>query len=178
MAEAAAETGRVRFEERAVPPKMKVEVKGCWNDEPQRSQYTGYLKFKMVVWVVGAVLLVAAAVGLSVYMSILHRNATSGPPSPPAPLMPPPPPLPPGVYPSPSPPPRSPPPSPDDDDDDGGHGGGGSGGGTLPDKPIPVSDTDPPFKAPDGWTAVWWDEFDGDLLNLDYWSYDKGNGDW
>jgi hypothetical protein len=31
---------------------------------------------------------------------------------------------------------------------------------------------------PPGAQAIWWDEFSGDTLNTDLWSYDIGNGDW
>lgn len=35
---------------------------------------------------------------------------------------------------------------------------------------------DPPFDVPGGWTALWWEEFDGSALNTNVWSYDKGYG--
>jgi len=49
---------------------------------------------------------------------------------------------------------------------------------------VPASDedgtleimTDPSFAVPDGWTALWWDEFDGDRLNTRWWSYQYGYG--
>ena len=36
--------------------------------------------------------------------------------------------------------------------------------------------TDPPFDVPKGWTALWWDEFDGNALNSKFWSFDYGYG--
>ena len=35
----------------------------------------------------------------------------------------------------------------------------------------------PPFAAPAGWTPLWWDEFDGDALNLRWWNYQYGYGE-
>jgi hypothetical protein len=34
----------------------------------------------------------------------------------------------------------------------------------------------PPFTVPSGWTALWWEEFDGNKLNPQWWSYDLGYG--
>ncbi len=34
----------------------------------------------------------------------------------------------------------------------------------------------PPFQAPPGYTALWWDEFDGDALDLRWWNYQYGYG--
>jgi hypothetical protein len=34
----------------------------------------------------------------------------------------------------------------------------------------------PPFQAPPGYTALWWDEFEGDALNLRWWNYQYGYG--
>lgn len=34
----------------------------------------------------------------------------------------------------------------------------------------------PPFQVPAGYTALWWDEFDGDALNLRWWNYQYGYG--
>lgn len=157
------------MEERVAEPTMKVEVKGAWNDVPETSQYTGWTNFKIGFWILIAVALVGAAVGLSIVM--VHQHKNQGPPSPPAPPRPPsppspatPPPNPPGVVNSPPPPapgaPNGAPNSP-------------NGGGA-----VPTPSGTPPFSAPTGWTPVWWDEFDGDSLDMDYWSYDVGNGDW
>jgi len=35
----------------------------------------------------------------------------------------------------------------------------------------------PPFAAPAGWTPLWWDEFNGDSLNLRWWNYQYGYGE-
>jgi hypothetical protein len=35
-----------------------------------------------------------------------------------------------------------------------------------------------PFTVPPGTQAIWWDEFDGDSLDDNKWSYDLGTGDW
>lgn len=41
---------------------------------------------------------------------------------------------------------------------------------TIP-EPLPVDESD-------GWTLVWSDEFDGDTINLDNWTYDLGGWGW
>jgi len=35
----------------------------------------------------------------------------------------------------------------------------------------------PPFAVPAGWTPLWWDEFNGDSLNLRWWNYQYGYGE-
>lgn len=35
----------------------------------------------------------------------------------------------------------------------------------------------PPFAVPAGWTPLWWDEFNGDALNLRWWNYQYGYGE-
>lgn len=37
--------------------------------------------------------------------------------------------------------------------------------------------TNPPFAVPGGWTPLWWDEFNGDALNLRWWNYQYGYGE-
>lgn len=43
----------------------------------------------------------------------------------------------------------------------------------------PIEPPDPiPFSEDEGWELVWNDEFDGDTINLDNWTYDIGGGGW
>ncbi|KAL6772057.1 hypothetical protein ACKKBG_A28795 [Auxenochlorella protothecoides x Auxenochlorella symbiontica] len=97
-------------------------------------------------------------------------STSPGPPSPPAFSPPPLPPLPPGKKysppppgkgsPSPSPSPGFPPPP-------------GSSSNV-----VPTPSGDVPFTVPSGWTALWWEEFEGDSLDSNFWQYDVGNGNW
>lgn len=36
--------------------------------------------------------------------------------------------------------------------------------------------SNPPFTPPAGYTALWWDEFDGTSLNTNFWNFDTGYG--
>jgi hypothetical protein len=113
-------------------------------------------KFKFALWAAIVIALVAGAIGLSIAMVVINDNKTNGSPV-----------VPPGTHspsnnnkpgksPSPSPPPS---PSPHTDQD-----------GEL------VIMTNPPFDVPSDWTALWWDEFDGNALDMNYWNYDTGYG--
>jgi beta-glucanase (GH16 family) len=42
---------------------------------------------------------------------------------------------------------------------------------------LPTS-TPTPIAAPEGWTLVWHDEFDGETIDLKNWTYDLGGGGW
>ena len=113
--------------------------------------------FKFAIWATIAVALVAAAIGLSIAMVVINSDRTStsnpdseGPYFPPGTIEP-------GGGGGPSP---SPSPLPNTDQDGG----------------LVVTDTTPPFPVPSGWTALWWDEFDGTALNMKYWNYDVGYG--
>jgi beta-glucanase (GH16 family) len=41
-----------------------------------------------------------------------------------------------------------------------------------------VSSTPTPISVPEGWTLVWQDEFDGDAIDRNNWTYDLGGGGW
>lgn len=97
------------------PPKICIDK--TWQDETATSQFTLGIKFKLALCALGAILLVGAAVGLSVTMALKTKtnsaSTSPGPPSPPAFSPPPLPPLPPGKKYSPPPPGKgSPSPSP------------------------------------------------------------------
>jgi hypothetical protein len=114
-------------------------------------------RFKFAIWAIVATALVAAMVGLSITMAVVKSNddkSASGSgglaPDPSRPSAPPPPPSP-GAKPVPSPPPAD-------------------NNGQM------VVMTNPPFAAPPGWTALWWDEFAGDALDPRWWNVDTGYG--
>lgn len=44
--------------------------------------------------------------------------------------------------------------------------------------PAAIPATATPIPVPDGWTLVWHDEFDGDIINASNWTYDLGGGGW
>ncbi|EFN59705.1 hypothetical protein CHLNCDRAFT_133261 [Chlorella variabilis] len=110
------------------------------------------VRFKFAIWLLTVAALVAAGVGLSVIMVIVQNNRNDN--APPGPPPPPPPPL----------------------DPEGGSGSNSGGGGNT--GPLPVPPSPAPFDVPPGSQAIWWDEFDGDTLDTDKWSYDLGNGVW
>lgn len=37
--------------------------------------------------------------------------------------------------------------------------------------------SNPPFAVPNGWTPLWWDEFNGNALDLKWWNYQYGYGE-
>jgi len=150
---------------------VKIEESRGWrsqfgdDEEDERSCCS---RFKFAIWASIAVLLIAAIIAVSVTMVTIHNNqqASSGE----AEF------TPPGVL-TPSSPDASP-----------------GGSSTVPGKPganvgvppgaPPSSDKDgtleimknPPFPVPSGWTALWWDEFDGTALNTEWWNYNIGYG--
>jgi len=115
-------------------------------------------KFKFAIWAAIVIALVAGAIGLSITMVIINDNKTDGKPVEPPGTLSPSSNKSPGESPNSGP---SPPPSPPAQTDKDGE---------------LVIMTNPPFNVPSGWTALWWDEFDGDALDMKYWNYDTGYG--
>ncbi|GAB4822324.1 hypothetical protein N2152v2_009370 [Parachlorella kessleri] len=124
-------------------PSVKLQATPAWVDVKPPRLRARCLSLRLVVWGTVIVTLVAAAVGLSVTMKVVHTHRQD-----------------------------------DYDNAGGGHGGGGSScsGSSRPARPGELGT--PPFAAPAGWTAIWWDEFSGDGLDQSKWSYDLGTGDW
>ena len=136
---------------------VKIEQRGwrsMFPDLPDNDGRSCYGRFKFLIWATVVIALVAAAIGLSITMVIVHQNRTDGDPEPY---------VPPGTT-TPS----------------------GSSGTSPSPSPTPPPNTDkdgnlqimenPPFDVPGGWTALWWDEFDGNSLNMKNWNYDYGYG--
>ena len=105
-------------------------------------------KFKFAIWAVIVIALVAGAIGLCIAMVVINENKSNGSPD-----------IPPGTL-SPS-NNKSPSPSPAPQTDQDGQ--------------LVILDN-PPFDVPSGWTALWWDEFEGNKLDMQYWNYDYGYG--
>lgn len=183
---------------------VHVTVHKTWEAPEKASQFGAGFKLKMALWSLAAVAILCAGVGVPVTLSVLrrssHTNGTPAPSPPPGtPAASPPPPSrspPPLRSPPPNPPPGSPgtspatpsPPgaSPAAPPPPGASPAAPPSPGTSPATPPPPSSTNViptpsgsvPFDVPSGWTALWWDEFEGSSLNADYWSYAVGNGDW
>ena len=152
--------GGTEFEENEFSSVKIAEARGwraLFPDIPDNEGRGCCGKFKFVIWAIIIIALVAAAIGLSITMVVIHDNnmkESDGPY------------LPPGVSPTPS-------------------GGGGSGDKSPTPSPLPDTDGDgkleimggtPPFTVPSGYTALWWDEFNGNALDMKYWNYDTGYG--
>lgn len=121
-------------------------------------------RFKFAIWAIVAVVIVAAIIALSVTMVEVQKNKHSSEAdgeeyTPPGVLVP----SSPGAGSSP--------------------GGANPNIGEPPGAP-PASDNDgtleimsnPPFPVPAGYTALWWDEFEGNALDTQWWNYDIGYG--
>lgn len=135
---------------------VKFETKGwrsMFPDLPDNDGRSCYGRFKFVIWSAVVIALVAGAIGLSIAMVVVHQNRTDGDPEPYKP---------PGTTPDSGPSAdKSPSPTPPPNTDKDGQ--------------LEVMQN-PPFNVPGGWTALWWDEFDGTSLNMKNWNYDYGYG--
>lgn len=138
-------------------PRGGAPVKGpqahkTWSDEEgaDGDAHSFCTRFKFAIWLTTVLLLIGAAVGLSVTMAVVMHNRDSGN--------------------------SSPPPSPDPVDPDSGSGGNGSSGdGNTGPLPVP---TETPDWVPAGAQAIWWDDFEGNTLDRNKWSFDLGTGEW
>ena len=131
--------------------------------EEQDYRPSCWSRFKVVVWTALAACVVGAVIAIAVIMTENGGDTSSSGSSSGSVV-----PAPPGA------PPRSP--------------GEGPGGNLTPEAIQEIeeqaSDKDgtlqimknPPFQAPSGYTALWWDEFNGDALDLRWWNYQYGYG--
>ncbi|KAI8106822.1 hypothetical protein M9434_001476 [Picochlorum sp. BPE23] len=143
-------------------------VKVFDGDQEVSFQPSCWSRFKVLIWGTAAVLVVAAIIGLSVAMVETNKNTTTNGQSEAE------------IFPPPGAPPYSPGMEPEESS---------SGGGVTPEGvPIVVkesSDEDgtleimknPPFNVPNGWTALWWEEFNGNSLDPRWWNYQYGYGE-
>lgn len=116
-------------------------------------------RFKVLIWSTLAVCVVAAVIVIAVIMTNNGNETSSSGAAVPTP-------------------PGAPPSKP----------GQGAAAGLTPDKIQDIeenaSDKDgtlpvmknPPFQVPPGYTALWWDEFNGNALDLRWWNYQYGYG--
>lgn len=139
-------------------------VKVFDGDQEVSFQPSCWSRFKVLIWGTAAVLVVAAIIGLSVAMVETNKNTSTNDQS--------------GaeVFPPPGAPPYPP--------------GKDSSGASVTPEGVPIvvkesSDEDgtleimknPPFNVPKGWTALWWDEFNGNMLDMRWWNYQYGYGE-
>ena len=134
-------------------------------DGEQEQDYTPscWSRFKVLIWLTAAVVVVAAVIAISVTMVETNSGTTVSSSSTDGTVG-----TPPGA------PPRPP----------------GDSTITLTPEEIEEIETEasdedgtleimknPPFKSPPGWTPLWWEEFEGDSLNLRWWNYQYGYGE-